>query len=324
MSPTIVAPRRVPAARPRPSRRGSETSRPPRRVSGPVGGRLNPTPTGRPRSRQAPRESIALGGRAFALVRGLPDHSLIDRLVRGRAWIPVLGVLLTGIVAMQVEILKLGTSMGRAMERSATLQTQNGSLLANVASLADDQRIERLAAGMGMVMPTPNSMVFLHAQPSGNIARAIGNIQAPDPTGFASQLAAQAAAAAALMPAAPPAVPATSAGTGVTSAGTGATSAGTGATSAGTGATSAGTGMTSGAANGASAGGTSGQAAASGSPATGSATTSGQTPSSAATTAPTSASAGPSSTTGGTSGGANGAASVAPASTPQSTGAGGG
>jgi cell division protein FtsL len=150
--------------------------------------------------------------RALALVRGLPEHSLIDRLVRGRAWIPVLGVLLAGIVAMQVEILKLGTTMGRAMERSSALQTQNESLQANVARLADDQRIERLAAATGMTMPTADSLGFLSAR-RGALGRAIANIHPPDSAGFASQLAAQAAAAAALMPSSQVADPATSGGT---------------------------------------------------------------------------------------------------------------
>jgi hypothetical protein len=144
------------------------------------------------------------------VVRGLPDHSLIDRLVRGRAWIPVLGVLLAGIVAMQVEILKLGASMGRSVQRTALLQTQNDSLRASVAGLADDQRIERLAAGMGMSMPRPEALVFLQAHPGSGLGKALANIHAPDPTGFVSQLAAQAAAAAALMPPPPASTSATS------------------------------------------------------------------------------------------------------------------
>ena len=57
------------------------------------------------------------------MIRGLPEHTLLDRIVRGRAWIPLLGVLLVGIVAMQVEILKLGAGMGRWIHRSSTLQT---------------------------------------------------------------------------------------------------------------------------------------------------------------------------------------------------------
>jgi hypothetical protein len=131
------------------------------------------------------------------VVRSLPDHSLLDRLVRGRAWIPVLGVLLAGIVAMQVEVLKLGTSMGRSIERSSALQSQNESLQASVASLADDQRIEGLAATMGMVMPGPTAVAFLSAPPEGSAGQAIGDIHAPDPAGFAAAVSAQAAASAA-------------------------------------------------------------------------------------------------------------------------------
>lgn len=203
MSATVSVPRRSVADRARTPGRRSAAARPPRRVSGPAGGRI--AARGRSAVVSAPHESVALPGRALAVVRGLPDHSLIDRLVRGRAWIPVLGVLLVGIVAMQVEILKLGSTMGRAMERSSVLQTQNESLQAGVAGLADDQRIERLAAATGMSMPTPDSLVFLPARPSGDVGGALASIHTPDPSGFVAQLAAQAAAAAALMPAPPPA-----------------------------------------------------------------------------------------------------------------------
>ena len=54
-------------------------------------------------------------------------------------------MLLAGIVAAQVEILKLGASMGRSLEQTTTLTSQNELLRDSVASLSDDQRIERLA-----------------------------------------------------------------------------------------------------------------------------------------------------------------------------------
>jgi hypothetical protein len=186
-----AAPRRAaPAHQPR----RAAPLRAPRRVSGPLPRRAGAV--------RAPRQTPAFGARALAIVRGLPDHSLIDRLVRGRAWIPVLGVLLAGLVAMQVEILKLGTSIGRSMERSSVLQSQDESLQASVATLSDDQRIERLAAAMGMVTPAPMSVVFLRAHRGGDTRRALANIHAPDPAGFAAQLASQAAAAAAMLPSA--------------------------------------------------------------------------------------------------------------------------
>src|ERR1700722_13346200 len=54
-----------------------------------------PVRTGR--ARRAParaRTTGSLRGRAFAFVRALPDHQLLDRLIRGRAWIAMLGVML--------------------------------------------------------------------------------------------------------------------------------------------------------------------------------------------------------------------------------------
>lgn len=97
-------------------------------------------------------------------------------------------MMLAGIVAMQVEVLKLGASMGRAIERGTALQSRNELLRASVASLSDDQRIERLAAGMGMVMPAPTAVAFLTAQP-GAAQSAVSNIHQPDGSAFLSSLA---------------------------------------------------------------------------------------------------------------------------------------
>jgi hypothetical protein len=151
----------------------------PRRVSGPVRRTRPPT---RPK---ASKSSLALvGRRTGTFLRSLPDHALIDRLVRGRAWIPVLGLMLAGIVAMQVEVLKLGASVGRSIERGSALETRNQLLRASVASLSDESRIERLAAGMGMIMPAPGSAGFLSGTANGDLRQAIANIHAPDPAAF--------------------------------------------------------------------------------------------------------------------------------------------
>jgi cell division protein FtsL len=105
----------------------------------------------------------------------------------------VLGVLLAGIVATQVEVLKLGASMGRWMERSAALTSHNQALQASVAALSDDQRIERLAAHMGMAMPAPTEITFLTRHPAGGARAAAIRIHQPDPTQFLGTLQAAAA-----------------------------------------------------------------------------------------------------------------------------------
>jgi cell division protein FtsL len=111
---------------------------------------------------------------------------VIDRLIHSRAWIPVLGVLLSGIVFMQVEVLKLNANMGRAIQASSALQSRNELLRNTVSALSDDQRIESLAAKNGMVMPAPDAPAFL--SPHARVAAAIANIQAPNPTAFTANL----------------------------------------------------------------------------------------------------------------------------------------
>jgi len=226
----------VSSARHAVSRRSAQ-ARVARRVSGPA--------TGRVRARPSPQQTPTVGARALAVVRALPNHSLVDRLVRGRAWIPVLGILLAGVVTMQVEILKLGTSLGRSLTRTTTLQSQNESLQARVATLADDQRIERLAAGMGMVMPTAGMLTFEPAHRQGQLGRAIANIHAPDPSAFAANLASQIAKAALITPAAPATSGANQASGSTSAAGTG----GTAAAAGGAGTTTAGAGGTGGTAS---------------------------------------------------------------------------
>ena len=183
-------------------RRPRQSARPtaPRRVSGPVGGRATATATATaanaraatvpgvalPRRSAQRRPALAARLRIGAFIRSLPDHKLLDRLIRGRWWIPVLGVMLAGIVAMQVEVLKLGASMGRSLERNSVLSSENAALRQSVATLGDDQRIEQLAGTMGMVMPPPQAVGFLSANASGNAGRALANIHEPSASSFLS------------------------------------------------------------------------------------------------------------------------------------------
>jgi hypothetical protein len=140
-----------------------------------------------PRRRSGRAAGTPLGDRLAARIRALPNHQLLDRIVRGRAWILILGVMLAGIVAMQVEVLKLGASMGRSIERTTALQSRNELLRESVAALADQQRIERLASGMGMVMPAPGGVGFLKARRI-NMTKAVSGIKSPDAAAFAALL----------------------------------------------------------------------------------------------------------------------------------------
>ena len=197
---TTPAARKTSPKHPRSRQRARPSA--PRRVSGPVGGRAAAaaaaataataagaraaTAPGIALPRRTTRRPRAVGVRlrVGAFIRSLPDHRLLDRLIRGRWWIPVLGVMLAGIVAMQVEVLKLGASMGRSLERNSVLSSRNAELRQSVATLGDDQRIEQLAASMGMVMPPAQAVGFLAASAAANAGRALANIHEPSASSF--------------------------------------------------------------------------------------------------------------------------------------------
>lgn len=206
---TPAAPARVKATPPKARASASQRTAPARRTrtpGGPVPRRVS-GPVAPQRSRKQPKQ--AASERFAAFLRSLPDHALLDRLVRGRVWIPLLGVMLVGIVAMQVELLKLNASTGRSIELISSLQSRNESLRADVASASNPNRIDRIATGMGMTMPGPEAITFLSAR-SASAQRALAGIRPPDVAAFEAALPADSATASAPTTSAPPTTTTTS------------------------------------------------------------------------------------------------------------------
>jgi len=134
--------------------------RAPRRVSGPATAPVR----GQPLREHAPGASR--GARLLAWLRALPDHRLTDRLVRGRAWIVVVGFLLIGIVAMQVSLLRLNSSIGRAVAQSANLERHNSELRAAVSRMSSEQRVQAMGAKLGLIAPDAGRVTYLTAHGS--------------------------------------------------------------------------------------------------------------------------------------------------------------
>jgi cell division protein FtsL len=148
---TRTAPHRAPAQRP-PAPRG------PRRISGPVA---------RPATAPAPALPRRRGNTGvFERLRTVPDHRVVDRLLRSRLWIIIVGALLGGIVAMQVSLLKLNSGISRAVETSATLERQNAALEASIARLGATERIRSVAATRGMVLPPAGEVRYVRVRPT--------------------------------------------------------------------------------------------------------------------------------------------------------------
>jgi hypothetical protein len=95
-------------------------------------------------------------------------------------------VLLVAIVGLRVEVLKLGSSVGRQLQQATTLESSNAVLRSQVSELSGNQRIEQLAGGMGMVMPGPMDIHFAKASSIRNVDATIKGIHAPARTDFLS------------------------------------------------------------------------------------------------------------------------------------------
>jgi hypothetical protein len=93
-------------------------------------------------------------GRTAATVRHLPDSGLIVRMTRGRAWIAVLGVLLVGIVALNVVTLSFAASSGTIDEQITTLEEENSMLGNRLAKKFSSDSVHSKGAAQGLAMPT--------------------------------------------------------------------------------------------------------------------------------------------------------------------------
>ena len=153
--------------------------RAPRRVSGPAA---------RPRRGADPRRAPrAMAGDPFILralhrTRRLSDSRLLDRLIRGRLWIPLVAAGLMGIVFMQVSMLKLNAGIGRAVQSAGTLERQNQTLRADVSHMESSSKIDAVAKSLGMVEPsTATAPNYVSASANGLAAAAARHMTPADP-----------------------------------------------------------------------------------------------------------------------------------------------
>jgi hypothetical protein len=143
--------------------------RPARRVSGPI---ARPVPATAPPLR---RGSTGV----FERIRALPETRLVDGLLRGRVWIWLIGILLGGIVAMQVSLLKLNAGISNAVTTTSTLERQNAELETEIAQLSSIERVRDAAANDDMVTPAPGAVSFLHARTDRDAAVAARRMEPP-------------------------------------------------------------------------------------------------------------------------------------------------
>ncbi|HEY2372365.1 MAG TPA: hypothetical protein VGH82_07435 [Gaiellaceae bacterium] len=76
------------------------------------------------------------------------------RVTGGIVWISAFAVLLAGVVAINVAVLRVNMRLNDLNQEQLQLQAQNQSLASNVSSAASSLRIEQIAQRLGLV-PAP-------------------------------------------------------------------------------------------------------------------------------------------------------------------------
>jgi hypothetical protein len=124
------------------------------------------------RPRAVPAVALPAPG-AFERLRGLPDKRVVDRLLRGRLCIWVIGVMLGGIVAMQVSLLRMNAGISRAVSTASVLEQQNADLEAENSRLTTGDKVRTFALDNGMIDPDAGNATFLTARPGTDAALAV-------------------------------------------------------------------------------------------------------------------------------------------------------
>ena len=148
--------RRAPARVTAPAKRAPAERVPAKRAPA----RRQPAPVRRPGGALIP---IAVN--TASAVGRLPDSGLVVRMTRGRAWIAVLGVLLTGIVALNVITLSFAASAGHVEENIQALDRENSILRSRDAQRSATERVRTEAAALGLSASTAADPGYVQAGP---------------------------------------------------------------------------------------------------------------------------------------------------------------
>jgi hypothetical protein len=129
-------------------------------------------PAKRAPARRQPAPARRQGGQLIPIavstasaVGRLPDSGLVMRMTRGRAWIGVLGVLLAGIVALNVITLSFAASAGHVDQNIQALDRENSILRSRDAQRSATERVRSEAAALGLSASTAEDPGYVEAGP---------------------------------------------------------------------------------------------------------------------------------------------------------------
>jgi hypothetical protein len=157
----VAAPARKPPARKPPARKTSTRKAAARQT---VPARRAPARRSAPMRRPG-RQLIPIAVGTATAVRNLPDSGLMVRLTSGRAWIGVLGVLLAGIVALNVVTLSLAATAGQVDQNIQALDQENSILRSRDAQKSGATRVRYDAASLGLNAAAVDEVAYVQATP---------------------------------------------------------------------------------------------------------------------------------------------------------------
>jgi hypothetical protein len=164
MGAPAISPRTRPAPRPKSRPQAKPTTR---RAAAPARKPARRAAAAAPRTNHRSRTRVAAGGNVAMLpvnaVSGIADSGFVVGMSRGRAWIVVLGVLLGGIVALNVVGLSLSASSGSVSAKIDELQQANSVARARIANRLSNDRITEAASALGLAVPAPDAVRYLDA-----------------------------------------------------------------------------------------------------------------------------------------------------------------
>lgn len=169
-APAVARPRPAPKARParpaRPKPKSNSKPKPKARAAAAPARKPRPATT-RSKPVQSRRTRVASSGNVAMLpvnaVGGIADSGVVMGMARSRVWIGVLGVLLGGIVAINVVGLSLSASGSQTSAKIDELIRDNSVQQSRLAHRLSNGRISREAGALGLAVPAPDAVHYLKA-----------------------------------------------------------------------------------------------------------------------------------------------------------------
>jgi len=113
----------------------------------------------------APRPRTAPRPKPKSRPRAAPRRRAKTGVAGGLAWIIVASVLLAGIVALNVAVLRLNMQLDHKNNQSEHLRAENAALGAKLSGAVSSPRIQELAKARGFVLADPTTIGYIDLAP---------------------------------------------------------------------------------------------------------------------------------------------------------------